>query len=261
MSYKMSFFDFDGSPDKTSEFSFSFGGESEAKPNRNQEPSAFDFGWDDNEAELRAKESSPKTVRTTPVKPANPCPKLRPNGSEVKSKSHQEKNTDQPMSKVPRISPTKGSNGQRPSVHQGASAKTSTVPSPRKVSENKVLENQNLQANNNGKPNDVQTSSNDDNHNLPDSKESLKKSEGESDDDELGLDQVLKKSLEGLNAKISSLAPVLKKQDDAVDEILGKASLLMSEICQYRESLEETKHHFSSRLNQVASCLKKPTRN
>jgi len=255
----MSFFDFDGSPNKTSDFSFSFGGEPEAKPNG--KPSAFNFDWDDNEVESRAKEPSPKTVRTTPVKPANPCPKLRPNGNEMKNKSHQEKNVDQPMSKVPRISPTKGSNGQRPNVHHGASAKTATTPSPRKVSENKVLENQNLQASKNGKPNDVQTSSNDDDHNLPDNKESMKKSEGESDDDELGLDQVLKKSLERLNAKISSLAPVLKKQEDAVDEILGKASLLMSEICQYRESLEETKHHFSSRLNQVASCLKKPNRN
>jgi len=249
----MSFFDFDGSPDKISDFSFSFGGESEAKPNRNQEPSAFDFGWDDNEAELRAKEPSPRTARTTPAKSANPSPKLKPNRNELKSKSHQVKNTDQPVNKMPRISPTKRSNGQRPSVHHGASAnaKTSTTPSPIKVSENKVLVNQNLQSHDSRKPNDVQTMSEDDNQNLPDVKESLKKS------DVLGLDQVLKQSLESLDAKVASLAPALKKQEDDDAEILGKASLLLSEIRQYRESLEETKHHFSSRLNQVASFLKK----
>merc|ERR1712098_226370 len=158
-------------------------------PNRNQEPSAFDFGWVDNEAELRAKEPSPRPTRTTPAKSANPnpSPKLRPNRNELKSKSHQGKNTDQPVNKVPRISPTERSNGQRPSVHHGpsANAKTSTTPSPIKVSENKVLDNQNLQSHNSRKPNDVQTMSEDDNQNLPDVKESLKKS------DVLGLGKLI----------------------------------------------------------------------
>merc|ERR1712098_677234 len=142
------------------------------------------------------------------------------NRNELKSKSRQGKNTDQPVNKVPRISPTEISNGQRPSVHQGpsANAKTSTTPSPIKVSENKVLDNQNLQSHNSRKPNDVQTMSEDDNQNLPDVKESLKKS------DVLGLDQVLKQSLESLDAKVASLAPALKKLEDADAEILGKAS-------------------------------------
>ena len=65
------------------------------------------------------------------------------------------------------------------------------------------------------------------------------------------LDEVLRNSLGRLHAKIASIGPQLKKQEEADEQILDKASHLLSEIVQYRENLEETKHNFCSRLTQV----------
>jgi len=82
----VNFLDFDGSPNKTSNFFSFFEGESEAQANENKKTSAFNFRWEDvvKETEFRAKDLSLKGKRRTLVKAANISPEQRQNANSLR---------------------------------------------------------------------------------------------------------------------------------------------------------------------------------
>jgi len=280
----MSFFDFDGSPNKTSNstFDFAFGGDSQVSDDRNLNRSAFDFDWDHdanntNDFGFNAEEPSPKKARKTPLK-TNYVNSNHDNGHTYKSKKEsprakttnpaalQGKVSSQGMikAKASRESPAVASKAISQKVNEadGNFKKPCELTSSRNNHESQIS-NKNLQSDTNGKHKDdtgLETVNleNEDGGKVPNKNpaaESDKSSNGENKNDKLSLDEVLKNSLGRLHAKIASVGPELKRQEEAEEIILDKASHLMSEIVQYRESLEETKHNFYSRLTQVASFL------
>jgi len=281
----MSFFDFDGSPNKTSNssFNFAFGGDSEASTDRKLNRSAFSFDWEDDANNTNdfgfntTEEPSPKKTRTTPLK-TNKVNSNQNSGHTQKSKDEsplaksanqaalQGKVPGQGTNKTSRESPvaTNKAVGQRMNEAAANFKKPSESTSPKKNPEGQIS-SKNLQSGSNGKqkedPASLPETANLENTdggkvlNKNHSAENYKSANGEKKSDKISADEVLRNSLGRLHAKIASIGPQLKKQEEADEQILDKASHLLSEIVQYRENLEETKHNFCSRLTQVASFL------
>jgi len=282
----MSFFDFDGSPNKTSNssFNFAFGGDSEASTDRKLNRSAFSFDWEDDANNTNdfgfntTEEPSPKKTRTTPLK-TNKVNSNQNSGNMQKSKDEsplaksanqaplQGKVPGQGTNKTSRESPvaTNKAVGQRMNEAAANFKKPSESTSPKKNPEGQNS-NKNLQSGSNGgtHKDDPASMLKTDNLAYTDggkvlnrnhSAENDKSVNGEKKNNKPSADEVLRNSLGRLHAKIASIGPQLKKQEEADEQILDKASHLLSEIVQYRENLEETKHNFCSRLTQVASFL------
>jgi len=281
----MSFFDFDGSPNKTSNssFNFAFGGDSEASTDRKLNRSAFSFDWEDDANNTNdfgfntTEEPSPKKTRTTPLKTNKVnsnqnCANMQKSKDEsplAKSANQaplQGKVPGQGTNKTSRESPvaTNKAVGQRMNEAAANFKKPSESTSPKKNLEGQI-QNKNLQFGSNGKhkddPGSLPETANLENTdggkvlNKNHSAENYKSANGERKNDKISADEVLRNSLGRLHAKIASIGPQLKKQEEADEQILDKASHLLSEIVKYRENLEETKHNFCSRLTQVASFL------
>jgi len=281
----MSFFDFDGSPNKTSNssFNFAFGVDSEASTDRKLNRSAFSFDWEDDANNTNdfgfntTEEPSPKKTRTTPLK-TNKVNSNQNSGHTQKSKDEsplaksanqaalQGKVPGQGTNKTSRESPvaTNKAVGQRMNEAAANFKKPSESTSPKKNPEGQNS-NKNLQSGSNGTHKDDPASMpKTDNLAYTDggkvlnknhSAENDKSVNGEKKNNKPSADEVLRNSLGRLHAKIASIGPQLKKQEEADEQILDKASHLLSEIVQYRENLEETKHNFCSRITQVASFL------
>ena len=52
-----------------------------------------------------------------------------------------------------------------------------------------------------------------------------------------------------------AMIPDIKRQEEASDTILGRVTVLESDLNNYREQLAEVKHEYTSRLSLVSSIL------
>ena len=83
------------------------------------------------------------------------------------------------------------------------------------------------------------------------------KVEGSSSDISL-LSETMRDAIEKMRSKMLAMIPDIKRQEEASDSILGRVTILESDINNYREQLAEVKHEYTSRLNQVSSILNMP---
>ena len=72
------------------------------------------------------------------------------------------------------------------------------------------------------------------------------------------LSDIMRDAIEEMRSKMLTMIPDIKRQEEASDSIVGRASVLESDINNYREQLAEVKHEYTSRLNQVSSILNRP---
>ena len=72
------------------------------------------------------------------------------------------------------------------------------------------------------------------------------------------LSDVMRNGIEEMRSKVLAMIPDIKRQEEASDSILGRVTVLESDINNYREQLAEVKHEYTSRLNQVSSILNMP---
>ena len=83
------------------------------------------------------------------------------------------------------------------------------------------------------------------------------KVEGSSSDISL-LSETMRDAIEKMRSRMLAMIPDIKRQEEASDSILGRVTVLESDINNYREQLAEVKHEYTSRLNQVSSILNMP---
>ena len=69
------------------------------------------------------------------------------------------------------------------------------------------------------------------------------------------LSNIMRDAIEEMRSKMLSMIPDIKRQEEVSDSIVGRATVLESDINNYREQLAEVKHEYTSRLNQVSSIL------
>ena len=72
------------------------------------------------------------------------------------------------------------------------------------------------------------------------------------------LSDIMRDGIEKMRSKMLSMIPDIKRQEEASDSIMGRATVLEADINNYREQLAELKHEYTSRLNQVSSILNRP---
>ena len=72
------------------------------------------------------------------------------------------------------------------------------------------------------------------------------------------LSDIMRDAIEEMRSKMLTMIPDIKRQEEASDSIVGRATVLESDINNYREQLAEVKHEYTSRLNQVSSILNRP---
>ena len=72
------------------------------------------------------------------------------------------------------------------------------------------------------------------------------------------LSDIMRDAIEEMRSKMLTMIPDIKRQEAASDSIVGRATVLESDINNYREQLAEVKHEYTSRLNQVSSILNRP---
>ena len=65
----------------------------------------------------------------------------------------------------------------------------------------------------------------------------------------------MRDAIEKMRSKMLAMIPDIKRQEEASDSILGRVTILESDINNYREQLAEVKHEYTSRLSQVSSIL------
>ena len=72
------------------------------------------------------------------------------------------------------------------------------------------------------------------------------------------LSDIMRDAIEEMRSKMLTMIPDIKRQEAASDSIVGRATVLESDINNYMEQLAEVKHEYTSRLNQVSSILNRP---
>ena len=80
------------------------------------------------------------------------------------------------------------------------------------------------------------------------------KVEGNSSDSSL-LSDTMRDAIENMRSQMLAMIPDIKRQEEASDTILGRVTVLESDIINYREQLAEVKHEYTSRLSLVSSIL------
>ena len=68
----------------------------------------------------------------------------------------------------------------------------------------------------------------------------------------------MRDAIEKMRSKMLAMIPDIKRQEEASDSIMGRATVLVADINNYREQLAELKHEYVSRLSQVSSILNRP---
>ena len=84
------------------------------------------------------------------------------------------------------------------------------------------------------------------------------KSSGNGKEDNRPLSDVMKDAIEEMRSKMLAMIPDIKRQEEASDTIMGRATVLEADIKNYREQLAEVKHEYTSRLSQISSILTIP---
>ena len=69
------------------------------------------------------------------------------------------------------------------------------------------------------------------------------------------LSNTVKDAIEKMRSQMLAMIPDIKRQEEASDTILGRATVLEADINNYREQLVEVKHEYTSRLSLVSSIL------
>ena len=69
------------------------------------------------------------------------------------------------------------------------------------------------------------------------------------------LSDTLRDAIEEMRSQMLAMIPDIKRQEEASDTILGRVTVLESDINNYREQLAEVKHEYISRLSLVSSIL------
>ena len=72
------------------------------------------------------------------------------------------------------------------------------------------------------------------------------------------LSDIMRDEIEKMRSKMLSMIPDIKRQEEASDSIMGRATVLEADINNYREQLADLKHEYISRLSQVSSILNRP---
>ena len=68
----------------------------------------------------------------------------------------------------------------------------------------------------------------------------------------------LRDSIEDVRSKMLAMIPDIKRQEEAGDSVMARATVLESDLQDYGEKLAEVKHEYTSRLNQISSILSRP---
>ena len=80
------------------------------------------------------------------------------------------------------------------------------------------------------------------------------KVEGISSDNSM-LSDNMRDAIEKMRSQMLAMIPDIKRQEEASDTILGRVTVLESDLNNYREQLAEVKHEYTSRLSLVSSIL------
>ena len=72
------------------------------------------------------------------------------------------------------------------------------------------------------------------------------------------VSDIMRDGIEKMRSKMLAMIPDIKRQEEASDSIMGRATVLEADINNYREQLAELKHEYTSRLSQVSSILNRP---
>ena len=80
------------------------------------------------------------------------------------------------------------------------------------------------------------------------------KVEGSSIDISL-MSDTMRDAIEKMRSQMLAMIPDIKRQEEASDTILGRVTVLESDLNNYREQLAEVKHEYTSRLSLVSSIL------
>ena len=81
----------------------------------------------------------------------------------------------------------------------------------------------------------------------------IKKNEGKTHPSD-----ILRDSIEEMRSKMLTMIPDIKRQEEAGDSVMARATVLKSDLQDYGEQLVEVKHEYTSRLNQISSILSRP---
>ena len=68
------------------------------------------------------------------------------------------------------------------------------------------------------------------------------------------VSDTMRDAIEKMRSQMLAMIPDIKRQEEASDTILGRVTVLESDINNYREQLAEVKHEYNSRLSLV-SCI------
>ena len=69
------------------------------------------------------------------------------------------------------------------------------------------------------------------------------------------LSETIRDAIEKMRNQMLAMIPDIKRQEEASDTILGRVTVLESDINNYREQLAEVRHEYTSRLSLVSSIL------
>ena len=69
------------------------------------------------------------------------------------------------------------------------------------------------------------------------------------------LSDNMRDAIEKMRSQMLAMIPDIKRQEEASDTILGRVTVLESDLNNYREQLAEVKHEYTSRLSLVSSIL------
>ena len=72
------------------------------------------------------------------------------------------------------------------------------------------------------------------------------------------VSDTMRDAIEMMRSKMLAMIPDIKRQEEASDSIMDRATILEADINNYREQLAEMKHEYTSRLSQVSSILNRP---
>ena len=108
--------------------------------------------------------------------------------------------------------------------------------------------NMNIQEDNGTDPNNLD---------MNDNTKSVKKI-GNRKEENRPLSDVMRDAIEEVRSKMLAMIPDVKRQEEASDSIMGRATVLEADINNYREQLAGVKHEYTSRLSQLSSILTMP---
>ena len=69
------------------------------------------------------------------------------------------------------------------------------------------------------------------------------------------VSDTLREAIEEMRGKVLVMVPDIKRQEEAGERVMDRATVLLSDTQSYRDQLAEVRHEYTSRVNQVSSIL------